>query len=278
MHINRSKAKSSNFGPLISKNVASFRQPQHPSAASSSAWSDAAPQPPSVEGAAHGESFGELETRLPVPDPGRNTRGVSSGDSVGARKAHFDIGEEIERALDDLRYAEGLMAYLGVARLRTPGICRRLLDEALLAYEQSLSRQKDQSFEEARRLAVASRSISHAAKILLFRVVPLDETLMPFASPWPDHVAVGSALSHTQTRLQGIETQLSGIQSCALTSEAWSRVRKLELWSEALCGQARSFCQNDAIQDAVELTQAAEAIARSAECLCGIDHPNVYGE
>lgn len=182
----------------------------------------------------------------------------------------------IEQALKSLHCTEALLAYLLVVRSDAPELFRQLFDQAKHTCEQALAKFGAPDCEMAEHCAAASAYISRAADILICRAITLDgaEPAEPLLSQGPPAMTDAAALA--RDRLQRVGVLLSLIRlflsDDALASEDRMLVQTLALWSAALCEQARRVSENNSLGEAIDLAQAAEAIAQSARQLCMIDY------
>jgi len=192
--------------------------------------------------------------------------------SLGGEASRETAAKGIDHALNSLHHTEVLLAYLLVVNAKGPHVGYHLFEEALHTYEQALSRAEALDFTGAEQFATASRFLSNAAEILILRIVPWSSDHAHRAESCQDPIAAINAATLAQDQLQRVEGILSRIRllvnsTTALTTDC-AQIQKLVLRGGMLYGQARCFCYDGRVEDAIELAHAAEAVARSAEHLC----------
>jgi len=192
--------------------------------------------------------------------------------SPGAEAPRETAAKGIDHALNSLHHTEVLLAYLLVVNAKGPHVGYHLFEEALHTYEQALSRTDVRDFAGAEQFAAASRFLSNAAEILILRTVPWSGDHANRAASCQDPIAAINAATLAEDQLQRVEGLLSRLRllvnsTTAVTTDC-AQIQKLVLRGGTLYGQARRFCYDGRIEDAMELAHAAEAVARSAEHLC----------
>ncbi len=203
---------------------------------------------------------------------GATNESLPCAGSARAEDPRESIVEGMDRALNSLHRTEVLLTYLLVVNAKGPRVGYRLFDEALHTYEQALSRTEARNFTGAEQFAMASRFLSHAAEILILRTIPWRSDDANSASSCQDPIAAINAATLALDQLQRVEGLLSRIRlllnGASPSTADCAQIEKLVVRAGILYAQARCFCYRGKIEDAIELAQAAEAVARSAEHLC----------
>jgi hypothetical protein len=192
-------------------------------------------------------------------------------DPPGTEASRETAVEGIDQALKSLHRTEVLLAYLLVVNAKGPHAGYHLFEEALHTYQQALSRTDVRDFAGAEQFAAASGFLSHAAEILILRTMPRNSDHGNCATSCQEPIAAVNTATIAQDQLQRVEGLLLRIRllvnsTTALTTDC-AQIQKLVLRGGTLYGQARCFCYDGRIEDAIELAHAAEAVARSAEHL-----------
>lgn len=182
-----------------------------------------------------------------------------------------DAATEIERAYDRLHRIQAILAYLNIMKRQVHGISQ-MHEEAKHTYEQALAQYGVQEFEGAREFAKASRCLSRIVEGVISRTLRSDTTYPSLVPPPPEHAGTCGDSSRVQDDLNEVAAVLSRIrwvvENETLPPEDRTQVRRIAAWSDAFYQQARRMYQRGLEGDAIELAQAANAAADSAEHVC----------
>lgn len=177
----------------------------------------------------------------------------------------------IEQTYVGLHRSQALLAYVKILDLGAPDV-GDLLIEAKNLYEQALSTYDRQDFIVANELALASSDLSRAGEIMITRTLRLNSNSPSLVTPPParritqdDSIRFGSQVSAAEQILVRLRWLLA---NGTMPSEESDQVRRITSWSERYFGLARRLALNGAVQDSIELAEAAAVIARSAEHVC----------
>jgi hypothetical protein len=154
---------------------------------------------------------------------------------------------------------------------RSPNV-GHALDEAKHTYQQGFLRFHEGSFVTALELATASSDLSRAVAIILSRELRPSAADSVFVPPNGVHRPTAEERPASHDEFARVGSRLSRIlwlfENGTLPSEVLEQARKIASWSEHLYGEARKSFREGAWDDALELVQAAEAAALSAEHVC----------
>jgi len=188
-----------------------------------------------------------------------------------SRAQRSDAATEIERAYDRLHRIQAILAYLNIMKRQVHGISQ-MHEEAKHTYEQALAQYGGQEFERAREFATASRCLSRIVEGVISRTLRSDTSYPSLVPPPPEHAGTCGDSRHVQDDLNEVATVLSRIhwvmENGTLPPEDRTQVRRIAAWSDAFYQQARRMYQRGLEEDAIELAQAANAAAHSAEHVC----------
>jgi len=214
------------------------------------------------------------------PGPNRVPAAISAGEPKrdhGAARNHAASAEReaaansIEKASIALHRTEALLMQFKVAGRKGPNV-GQALDEAKHTYQQGLSRFREGSYVTAKELATASSDLSRAVAILLARELRPNAADALFVAPQGIHRATAEERPGSHDEFSSIGSRLSRIlwlfENGTLPSEVIEQARKIASWSEYLYREAQKSFREGAWDDALELVQAAEAAAYSAEHVC----------
>ena len=167
--------------------------------------------------------------------------------------------------------AEALLIHLKVVGRKGPNL-GHALDEAKHTYEQGLSSFRQGTFVTAKEFASASSDLSRAVTIVLSRELRPSLAGPVFVPPNGIHRPTAEERPASPDGFSGTGSCLSRIQwlfeNGTMPSEVIEQARKIASWSEYLYHEARKSLRDGAWDDALELVQAAEAAAHSAEHVC----------
>ena len=182
-----------------------------------------------------------------------------------------EVVDEIEEARDALHRVQAMLTHLKLLKQEQSATIQ-YLDEAKHAYMQAISRCQAHDFEGAREFAAASSSLSLVVDILISKTSH-SNTDYPRPRAFRSEHATESCDQHAaQNDLDQVKRSLARIhwvtENGPLPSEDRLQVQKLFLWSESFHRWARCLLETGAKEEALDFTQAAEALACSAEHLC----------
>jgi len=187
------------------------------------------------------------------------------------RATSDDAAAGIERAYDGLHRIQAILAYLNIVKQQVPGISQ-FLDEAKHTYEQALSRHETQDFEGAREFAAACRCLSRVVEVVISRTLRSDACYPSLVSPPPEHSSTFGESSRVQEDLKEVQSVLSRIhwllERGTLPLEDRTQVRRIASWGDAFYQQTRRMYHSGSLEDAIELVEAANSAAHSAEHIC----------
>lgn len=209
---------------------------------------------------------------------------VATGPTAGYRKdgdagaggstalANRDAAaKSIEDACRCLHRTEALRTQIKLVGIKGPDVGQPL-DEAKHAYEQALASFGKKSFLMANEFANASNDLSRAVSMVLCRALRARVTDPVFVPPKGIHRPTAEGRPPTQDDFSYVGSRLSRIlwlfENGTLPSEVIEQARKIASWSEDLYREAQQSFRDGAWDDALELMQAAEAAAHSAEHVC----------
>jgi len=200
----------------------------------------------------------------------RNERTVKNENhtAVSSREA---AGREIEGAGSALHRTEAILTQLKVVGAEAPNV-GPALSEAKHAYEQGLSSFRSNAYMSAGEFAAASSALSRAVAIVLLRALRSRAADDLHASPNQNHRPNPGDRRPSRQDFSSVASRISRVlwlfEYGTLPSEVIEQARKIASWSEQLYRQAQRSFRNGAWEDALELVQAAEAAAYSAEHVC----------
>ncbi len=182
-----------------------------------------------------------------------------------------DVADEIERAHDGLHRIQAILVYLNMTNQESSGL-REYLDEAEHTFVQALTRYEARDFERARECVAASRDLSRLVEILISRTIRSNTGHLKFVASPPEHVSARNDKELAQHDLDRVERLLARVrwvtENGTLPSQDRAQVERLASWGERLCHWARRSLDTGAMDDAMELAQAAGAAVCSADHLC----------
>lgn len=201
----------------------------------------------------------------------KSTAQVRAHAGLNSRNRKDEAASSLEQACNALHRTHALLTQLKILGRKAPGV-GPALHEAKHAYEQGLSNFRGECFLLAGEFAAASQGLSRAVCLVLARELgsmTLDPPLMP-------QVEIRRAQSKEQTQAangsRGVPGRLSRIrwllENGTLPSNIADQARSIASWSGELHLQARQSFRRGDWEGALELLQAAEAAAISAERIC----------
>jgi hypothetical protein len=254
--------------------------------------------PPQLDGAAANATSGRLRgSRTEIVEDGwmrvrldaRQTPGDPNGHgpAAGSPNAGGDqegAAEGIERAYASLHRVQALLAYIKILNINGPD-AGQLLDEAKHSYEQALSNYQRHDFSVARELAAASNDLSRAVEIVISRTLRASANSPTLVPPPPTHPKTSKELSRARDQIAQVEQLLFRLrwllENGTMPSEEAEQVQKITSWSETFYVEAQQLIRNGATEDALQVAQAADAMAHSAEHVCKqsyVTHGSASGE
>jgi hypothetical protein len=180
-------------------------------------------------------------------------------------------GRGIEEASHALHRTQAILTQLKVVGAEAPSV-GPALSEASHAYEQGLSSFRSNSYVSAGEYAAASSDLSRAVTILLLRALRSRTPGEVSALAKEIHRPAPGDRRPTQKDFSSVGSRLSRVlwllENGTLPAEVIEQARKIALWSEQVYREAQRLFRSGAWDDALELVQAAEAAALSAEHVC----------
>jgi len=180
-------------------------------------------------------------------------------------------GKGIEEASIALHRTQAILTHLKIVGADAPNV-GLALSEATHAYQQGLSSFRSNSFVSAGEFAAASSELSRAVAIVLLRVLRSCATKVVYAPQKEIHRPNPGDRRLSQEDFSSVGSRLSRVlwlfENGTLPSEVIDQARKIASWSEQLYQEAQRLFRGGAWEDALELVQAAEAAAHSAEHDC----------